>query len=329
MNKDPTRISSVLDFLSKQLDKFEDNKNNEENYKKTKEILGIETTEGKEKIMFYLQPCEEFDGESLLEYIDSQNARLSRQKEDLIDLSVKIANLNHRDDPDRAMEEVIKNYKHELPSGIGLRDMIKQIKEHYPWSSSKKMIMIISSLMSCLVLIGLFVFDLTTDLMFSFDMFNPKNASLEDSSCHILKNKSMFPSCTQECWDELLDKPEQNPNRTLEFIPKEELKLTGWLALYHCILPFIVSIIFVMLGLQKCSVSENLRKKRWWCFNFSLCCIPNLTYIGSMVPIPALTNLYSFYLDVRCHIARSKPDFRKKIVTIQEEIRKHEKLGEL
>ena len=102
MLKDPGIISSVLDFFSKRLNKFEDNENNEENYKKTKEILGIETTKEEEKMIFYLQPGEEFDGESLLEYIDSQNARLSRQKEDLIELSVKIANLNHRDDSEKA-----------------------------------------------------------------------------------------------------------------------------------------------------------------------------------------------------------------------------------
>ena len=61
--------------------------------------------EGK-KTMFYLY---------LLEYIDTQNVRLIRQREELIDLSVKIANLNHRDDTEKAMEEV-------------LRDMITQIK---------------------------------------------------------------------------------------------------------------------------------------------------------------------------------------------------------
>ena len=56
MNKDPTRISSVLDFLSKQLDKLEDNKNNEEEYKKIKENLGMERTEGEEKTSIVRKP---------------------------------------------------------------------------------------------------------------------------------------------------------------------------------------------------------------------------------------------------------------------------------
>ena len=66
-------------------------------------------------MIFYLVKYAELDDKSLLEYIDSQNVRLSRQREELIDLSVKIANLNHRDDTEKAMEEV-------------LRDMITQIK---------------------------------------------------------------------------------------------------------------------------------------------------------------------------------------------------------
>ena len=70
MNKDPSRISSVLDFLSKQLVKFEDNK---EEFKTTKENLGIERTEGEEKIMFYNVKCKVLDGKSLLKYIDFQN----------------------------------------------------------------------------------------------------------------------------------------------------------------------------------------------------------------------------------------------------------------
>ena len=81
MNKDSGRISSVLDFLSKQLD------NNPDDYQKTKEILGIETMVGKRTIMFYLVKCEELDDKSLLEYVDSEGVRLSRQREELIDLS--------------------------------------------------------------------------------------------------------------------------------------------------------------------------------------------------------------------------------------------------
>ena len=54
-----------------------------------------------------------------------------------------------------------------------------------------------------------------------------------------------------------------------------------------------------------------------------------LLVVVRLVPIPALTYIYAFYLDVRKHHARSKSDFRDKIVNIEEEIEEHEALGEL
>ena len=70
--------------------------------------------------------------------------------------------------------------------------------------------------------------------------------------------------------------------------------------------------------------------------NYVLCGIPGLLIyalwklvliVGSLVPLPGLTNLYRFYLDVRSQIRRSKPNFR--FVSMEEEIREHEALGEL
>ena len=136
---------------------------------------------------------------TLLEYIDSENVRLSRQREELIDLSVKIANLNHRDDTEKAMEEVINHYKSGLPSGLGLRDMIDMIKERYPWSSSKAIIMIFVSLMTCLFGIGLFVLDLTTDVQFSVYMFNKENnSSNETEDFDYFLSKYDFNFCSPE-----------------------------------------------------------------------------------------------------------------------------------
>ena len=74
--------------------------------------------------MFFNVKCKVLDRKSLLKYIDSQNVRLSRQREELIDLSVKIADLNHRDDTEKAMAEVINHYKSGLPSGVGLRECL-------------------------------------------------------------------------------------------------------------------------------------------------------------------------------------------------------------
>ena len=131
MTKDQEKISNVLDYFTRILEEktFD--------FQQTKEMYGIETRAGKDRIIFYLLKCKEFDDKCLLEYINSQNIRLLRQREELIDLSVKIAGLNHGGDNETAMEEVIKNYKLGLPSGEGLRDIINMIKERYRWSPSK------------------------------------------------------------------------------------------------------------------------------------------------------------------------------------------------
>ena len=107
--KDPGKISSVLDFLSKKLEPFSDYTDSEDNYQKTKESLGLEPIDREKKTMFYLVKCQVLGGLSLLEYIDSHNVRLSRQREELIDVSVKIANLNKRGD--------VKGAKRHAPDG--------------------------------------------------------------------------------------------------------------------------------------------------------------------------------------------------------------------
>ena len=51
-------------------------------------------------------------------------------------------------------------------------------------------------------------------------------------------------------------------------------------------------------------------------------------FLGEYTPM-GITHLYRFYLDMRRHNARSKLQFRTKIVSIEEEIREHEATGEL
>ena len=90
----------------------------------------------------------------------------------------------------------------------------------------------------------------------------------------------------------------------------------------------------------------KLRDEDLNCF---LCCLPNLLYlvllaiygvyllvksllsailvVGSVVPVPALTHLYRFYLAVESHLARSRNTFREDIVQIEKDIKKHEALG--
>ena len=126
-------------------------------------------------------------------------------------------------------------------------------------------------------------------------------------------------------------KEKYNRNST---ILDENYEVTGWIAIYHCVQPFLVSWI-VFLSMKCCKAREGSVKAGyekdplWWAANTALCCFPNLAFIGSLLPIPAFANLYRFYLYVRSHHARSQPDFRTKIVSIEEEIREHEALGKL
>ena len=166
-NKDPIKISSLLDLFSKIL------KKTDQDYEGIKEILGIETKTGDEKhkkTIFYLVKCEEFENKSLLEYIESQNVRLIRQREELIDLAVEIASLNHGKDTEKAKQEVINSFKSGLASGVALRDMIDMVNERFPWSSAKKWIMVFLSLFVCISGTFLYVFDVVTDFLFTEEM---------------------------------------------------------------------------------------------------------------------------------------------------------------
>ena len=291
INKDPSQISSFLHFLSKKLDKFVDT-DNKDDYEETKAILGIETMEGDDKVMFYLVNCEKLDDLSLLEYIDSQNGRLSSQREELIDLSVRIANLNHNNDTEKAMEEVINHYKSGLASGVGLRDMITQIKERYPWPSSTKITMILASLITCLLGIGLYFFDLLTDIKFSLEMLNRtvgEDSSNQPASFrHFLhQNVLTFSSCesyTLDCWqemttsfDEIIDE-RQKVNITIMDV---DFQLTGWFSVWHCIQPFVASLLLI-LGM-------NFNKS--WGRSEKACYL--------LVPIPVITYLRCFYFNIR------------------------------
>ena len=91
MTKDPSRISSLMNFLSKMSEKIEDKDKKEESDRIRKIFSDMFGMFDQDKI-FYLVRCPEFDGKSLLSYINSQNVRLFRQGEEL---SVMIANMKN------------------------------------------------------------------------------------------------------------------------------------------------------------------------------------------------------------------------------------------
>ena len=350
--QDPEQISSVLDFLSKKLGDFQDKQN--------REIIGIERMEEEKKKMFYLVKCKELDGKSLLEYIDSENVRLSKQREELIELSVKIANLNNLNhsqtnpssntvDTEKAQGEVINHYKSGLPSGVGLRDMIVAIEDHFPWSSSKKKIKIFLSLVTCLLGIGLFVSDLTTDVEFSLKMFENGNDRSEpfhetiDFDSFLSSNLKKFknfpsPEFLHPACDAFM-KDYQNYSRNSTIMKYEDYETTGWISVIHCVLPFIITVI-IFLSMNACCEGGNCsasdisdkylgHKSLVCCNSLVTCCYPDLTNNGIVIPIPGFTDLYRFWLEVRSHIKRSKHGFKDKIADIEKEIKDHEAPGKI
>ena len=315
MNKDPIKITNALSFLTKVFEKYEDREPSLS--RKNDKILRIRETFcdmfgcAADRNVFYLLPCKEFGGESLLWYINSKGVRLLRQREELIDLSVKIANLNKRRDTMEAMDQVIDNFKSGLASGVGLRDDIIMIKERYPWTSLKRVMMILVSLLACLLAIGLYVLDVVTDIQFTLEIFNMTN---EICSPHrpnyslVLKSisysfpekcKSTIQETMENCWDENRDdfKPENNT----EYIA--DMKITGWVAVFHCVKPLVVNF-FVFLNI-------NYKEKK---------CLPAM---------PILIHIYMFYLNVRFANARRNSASGEKIESIERAIQKYTAQGNI
>ena len=122
--------------------------------------------------------------------------------------------------------------------------------------------------------------------------------------------------------------------------PLEDIKVTGWFAVWHCILPF--------LGIFIVSLSMNYHREMNKCSKipkgpdlpqkYRQCRVPfqilwKLGYLLylliSLVPIPALTNIFMFYLKVTSHCVRSKPLFRTEMGVTEGRIQKYEALGTL
>ena len=225
--------------------------------------------------------------------------------------------------------------------------------------------MIFVSLMTCLLGIGLYVLDLTTDVQFSLNMFDkPRNESSNDSSSSSVHSEcsTIYEKCNRATdLDDFLSKMNSafKTKYNRKSNDKEDYRVTAWISVWHCIQPFVVTVVvFITINYKRgCNGVKSFPdipdvpdclEDSCVCeiLNCLLCCIPfkvlwplgyllfkglvsTLLVLGSSVPIPALTNLYRFYLDVRCHHARSHPDFRTKIVSIEKDIRKHEVLGKL
>ena len=173
-------------------------------------------------------------------------------------------------------------------------------------------------------------------------MFNSKvNGSNPEypSYSSIFKNKSN-PG-PQECWRDFetcWDQHYVEPGKNLTTVDPKDLETTGWFSIWHCIQPFLfTSIVFLSMNYRKMNRCLKIPESPD-CLKNYCCCFPfqvlwKLGYLLcsliSVVPIPALTNIYMFYLNVRSHHARSHWDFGTQMESIEGEIQKYEALGTL
>ena len=112
MNKESEKISLMLDFL----------------FKNCRDVR-IRSLFGRGKKLFYQIPCEELGRKSILQYIDSQGNRMVRQKEELIDLAIKIQQMNQEGKFIKKFKREINKYKNdnvqELKYTSGVQELFK------------------------------------------------------------------------------------------------------------------------------------------------------------------------------------------------------------
>ena len=120
MNKDPNRISAMLDFLLQMLEECERSPGK---YAKTKESLGLEIQVKEEKVVFYLVQCEVLGGLCLLDYL--HRTLSDRLQEKMLSICLSVSLMNHGGDKGRSQQEIIQNLKSGLStSNEGLRNFI-------------------------------------------------------------------------------------------------------------------------------------------------------------------------------------------------------------
>ena len=141
-------------------------------------------------------------------------------------------------------------------------------------------------------------------------------------------------ACPEKCWDEkheVFPKPKNNTEYNTD------MKTTGWIAVWHCLQPFVVTFI-VFLSMK----NKDHNYKRFKLPNVDNCCCCGLFVLlwfvmrtlgncllslASILPMPVFTHIYIFYLNVSSHIARSNPKFKEKMGKWERKIEEYEALG--
>jgi len=267
--------------------------------------------------MFHL--VESNQGVSLVQYIISQ--KLIQQREQLIDLQIKIDDAFH-EDHENCEHRVIETFKIGLDSSPELDECIKSIQKRFPWS---KPLMLYNIFVSVLVNIifgwGLYGIDVYTDTQFSSSMFQDfqKNFTKSTEDCHQdFDNKLMdiFIQCKRnfskdKCLEALAIAEitgEECFNTGQRFEDRIEWWNGGAISAIHIALPILYSIllwIYTELKNNRKAKSKTRKKKTTFTFSFKSYCnslwqiLNNCLLSLLRLPIPPLTKLNKLICDIK------------------------------
>ena len=111
----------------------------------------------------------------LLKYIVDQGNPMIEQREQLINVLIKIDKFRNPKDPKNSEYRVKEMLKLGLDTSEGLAEILASVEERYSWSAGKMWTKRFLCILSLLVTVSIHVFDVKTDFVFSFDMLFTKS----------------------------------------------------------------------------------------------------------------------------------------------------------
>ena len=289
---------------------------------------------------------------SILEYIVDNGARMMKQREELLDLLVekiecvdsrkekKNENLKAEKDVEKKIMRVMKdekeiikkvtaNLKLGLPSSIGLTECIKMTEEKFSWSCGKAVGMIAVTVLTNLLGLAFWVWDLKTDADFVDEMFTNSHTNFtkkeEIENCteflhgrvevNQFCSKGNMSTCIEFYKNQFL-----KGETCREIGPRfEDLNMFTVVAVYamiHCISPFFF---MIMAGLAQSRKSEPENQQS------ESCCrnIPRKLFklFGVFPPVTRIVKICKTYQMFKM---RAQSDFKKNIPNMEADIARYE-----
>ena len=125
---------------------------------------------GEDGNMFHL--IHRFEDRSLLKYIVDQGTSMMKERQELLDLMIKIDKFRNSEDLENSQYRIVQQLKFGLESSRGLEECVSSVQERYSWTVMKMWLMRSISFSKNIIFgWSLFLLDFGTDLSFSLEMF--------------------------------------------------------------------------------------------------------------------------------------------------------------